>query len=1145
MMVFLKLILENCYTLSFFFMLCRFLLDLIHKVWIIELSALILTLSCAMLKGFLRSERLAVLQQALQNQDLLLIEELWNAPKALIAALAQQATGKHVLILTGASQEEIRLFHDFSLFTDRPIVDFPSWETLPSESIPPSPDIVGERYQVLKKLLDSSEPHIILTSLQACLQRLIPPAIFKDLYLSLKPGNSPSFERLIQQLVAMGYQRRPIASDKGEFAVRGGIIDIFPVSSPDPYRLEFWGDDLESLRIYDPVGQKSVRPVEQVDIPPGVELELLKEQPLQASILDYLGPQTIVIFDDLLALEDRYASLISMGGKNPAFSSIDEFLDQLEPFQKILWAQIPIEELSEIQVQDAKTTSFYSQQTAFHQLSFHMFNREWKVKRWRHPFNTVTGYLFAPEEGEPSGDEMIARLSQLAQRSCELHFLCVSELEEANLHKRLLDAGVQLPKQTFYHIGYLSSGLVTQDIDYILFPLTEITHRYKMRRQKLRSTYHTSPAENYDLLSGETVVHLNNGIGRYLGIENRPNHLGIPSEFFTIEYADNAKLYVPLNQAHLITKYVGSNEEVPKLHTLGSQRWKKTRETTERAILGYASDLLQNYAQRAIVTGFVYPSDSSDQKAFEEEFPFVETEDQLAAIANIKNDMMSNKAMDRLICGDVGYGKTEVALRAAFKAVVDGHKQVAILVPTTVLAMQHYDNFVERMSNFSINVGVLSRFRTPKQIRETLEGLAQGSVDIVIGTHRVISEDVKFKELGLVIIDEEQRFGVKAKEHLKKIKIGVDCLTLSATPIPRTLYMSLIGARDMSVINTPPQDRLPIKTIITELTDQTLKSALLREFSRDGQAFVIHNRVESIYALATRLKTLLPQARVLIAHGQMHNDEIDAAFHAFKNGHADILVATTIVENGIDIPNANTILIDRADQFGLATLYQLRGRVGRWNRRAYAYFLVPSQRSLPEISRKRLQALAEAGGYGGGMKVAMRDLEIRGAGDILGTEQSGHVSSIGFHLYCKLLKRTIQTLQGKVPSIITDTKVEFPIDARLPQDYVNEVSLRMEIYQRLGESLSWEEVEALWEEIQDRFGPPPEPAQWLYHLTRLRVYAARHGYTLLKQEKISLTIEKNKGKESIIRKILAPKYKSPQEMETKILAELTNSPYAK
>lgn len=1093
-----------------------------------------------MLKALLRSDRLTALQHALKHQDPILIEELWNAPKALIAALAQQTTGKHILILTGSSQEEARLFHDFPFFTERPVIDFPSWETLPSENIPPSPDIVGERYDLLKRLLESNEPHLVLTSLQASLQKLISPSLFQKLSLSLSQGESHPFQQLIDQLITMGYQRRPVASDKGEFAVRGGIIDLFPVSSPDPFRLEFWGDDLESLRIYDPIGQKSVRPVEKVSISPAVELELINRQEAQATILDYLGSETVVIFDDLLALEDRYASLVSMGGRSRAFYSMEEFLDLLTPLQKIFLAQRPIEEMSEVKVQNGKDTSFYSEKTIFNDLTFQVFNRDWRVKRWRHPFKTVVGTLFSPDEGEPSSDELISRIDRLGNKAWEIHFLCSTELEESTLQKRLLDARILLPKATHYHLGYLSTGLVIEETNTMLFPMTEITFRYKMRRQKQRSTYHTSPSEGFDLVPGESVVHLNNGIGRFIGMEKKPNHLGIASEFFTIEYAENAKLFVPFNQAHLITKYIGASEVIPKLSTLGSGKWKKTREQTERAILGYASDLLQSYAKREVVKGFIYPSDSDDQISFEEEFPFSETEDQLAAIASLKQDMHSTNAMDRLICGDVGYGKTEVAMRAAFKAVVDGHKQVAVLVPTTVLAMQHYETFVDRMANFPITIGVLSRFRTPKQTKETLKGLEQGSVDIIVGTHRIISSDVKFKELGLIIIDEEQRFGVRAKEHLKKIKVGVDCLTLSATPIPRTLYMSLIGARDMSVINTPPQDRLPIKTVIAEPSDLTIKNALLRELARDGQAFVIHNRIETIYGLAERIKKLLPQAKVLIAHGQMGSDELDETFHAFKSGRADILVATTIIENGIDIPNANTILIDKADHLGLAALYQLRGRVGRWNRRAYAYFLVNNQKSLSEISLQRLQALAESSGYGGGMKLAMRDLEIRGAGDILGTEQSGHVSSIGFHLYCKLLKRAVQALQGKIPSIAADTKVEIPVDARLPEDYINEVSLRMEIYQRLGEALSGEDVDAIWGEVQDRFGPAPEPAAWLYHLTRVRVFASIQGYTLIKHEKLSLTLEKGKEKETTIRKILAPRYKTPQEMESKILKLLQN-----
>lgn len=1092
-----------------------------------------------MLQEILNHERVRALENSLRAQNSVLVEHLWNSPKALIAAIALQATGKHVLVLTGASQEEVRLFHDFAFFCDRPVVDFPAWETLPSEGVAPSPDIVGDRYHVLQQVRNSAEPYIILSGLQACLQKLIPPKQFEQLYLELRKGVDFPFELLIEQLNEMGYRRASVASDKGEYAVRGGIIDVFPVSSPDPFRIEFWGDDIESIRIYDPVGQKSVRVVEEARMTPAQELELLKDPDKLTTILDYLGPNTIVIFDDLLALEDKYASLVSMGGGGSrSFSTIDSFLDKLQPLQKIFWSQQPIEELSEVKLLDRKG-NYYSEAAALHSLSFSVFSRQFTAEQWRMPFCTVEEFLLPEFQGEPAGQDLVTALGTLRDKEMRLHILCGTELEESSFHKRLLDQGVALPKHTRYHINYLSSGLALPDSNTLILPLTEITHRYKIRRQKQRSTYHTVPVESYDLVPGEMVVHLNNGIGKFLGIEKQPNHMGTVSEFFAIEYAEKAKLYVPMSQAYMISKYIGASEEIPKLHTLGSNRWKRAKETTERAILSYAADLLNMYAHREVKGGFSYPADSPDFAAFEEDFPYVETEDQLAAIAAIKQDMKDAKSMDRLVCGDVGYGKTEVAMRAAFKAVVDGHKQVAVLVPTTVLAMQHYENFMERMSHFPVEVGVVSRFRTPKQVRETLKRVQEGSIDILIGTHRLISEDVQFKDLGLIIIDEEQRFGVKAKEHLKKVKVGVDCLTMSATPIPRTLYMSLIGARDMSVINTPPQDRLPITSVITEPNDIVLKNALLRELSRDGQAYVIHNRVETIYECADHIKKLLPQARVVVGHGQMGPDEIDVVFHAFKSGQADILVATSIVENGIDIPNANTILIDKADHFGIADLYQLRGRVGRWNRRAYAYFLVKNIRSMPEISRKRLQALAESSGYGGGMKVAMRDLELRGAGNILGYEQSGHVSAIGFHLYCKLLKRAIKALQGEIPSTITDVKMEFPVDARLPEEYINEVGLRMEIYQRLGEAFSWEDVDLIWGEVEDRFGVPPEPARWLYHLTRIRVFAAAKGYTLIKQEKLSLYTEQQKGKNQVVRKAVLPLAKEPKDLEASILKVLS------
>ncbi|MBA3239157.1 MAG: transcription-repair coupling factor [Parachlamydiaceae bacterium] len=1091
-----------------------------------------------MLQRLLEGERVQQLQASLQRGDTVLIEELWNAPKALIAALAQKSTGKHILILTGGSVEETRLFHDFTFFTDVKVFDFPAWETLPSESIAPSPDTVGERYQLLQRLISDTIPCIIISNLQACLQRLLPPQSFTELYLSLKIGEVLPFQPLIARLNAMGYKRSAVASDKGEFAVRGGIIDIFPVSLPDPYRLEFWGDELESIRIYDPIGQKTIRRVEAVQITPAQELELLKGQPKLSSLLDYLGNKVIVVFDDLLALEDRYASLIAMcGSPKGSFSSIESLLDQMEPLQKLFWPQQHIEELSPVK-REAPKPKVDPKNHFLQPLSFELFNRKFKASRWQHAFLPITTFL-VPTLEESSGHELLSSLNQWHSSDLEVHFLCSSDLEKENLEKKILESQIALPKHTHFTLGYLSSGIAIPDENLLLFPVTEITQRFKIRRQKHRSTYHTAPLETFDLQPGELVVHFNQGIGRYLGLERRTDHLGIETEFLVVEYSENGKLYVPLSQAHLVTKYIGANEESPKLHGLGEGRWKRTREKTEQAILGYALELLELYAKRQLAARALYKPDGPDMLAFEEDFPYVETEDQLGAIAAIKADLLSEKCMDRLVCGDVGYGKTEVAMRAAFKAVIDGGRQVAVLVPTTVLAMQHYESFIERMSNFPVTVGVLSRFRSAKEIKETLKGAASGAIDIVIGTHRIISEDVIFKELGLIIIDEEQRFGVKAKEALKKLKVGVDCLTLSATPIPRTLYMSLIGARDLSVINTPPQDRLPITTVITDASEEAFKTAIARELARDGQAYIIHNRVETIYEMGNRVKKLFPQANIVICHGQMDSDDIDQVFHAFKSGQADILIATTIIENGIDIPNANTILIDRADQFGLADLYQLRGRVGRWNRRAYAYFLVRSMRGMAELSRKRLNALAESSGYGGGMKVAMRDLELRGAGNVLGTEQSGQVASIGFHLYCKLLKKAVQRLQGSAtPALPCETKLEFPFDARLPEEYVSETNLRIEIYQRLGEVETFTDIDTIWEEVRDRFGAPPPAALWLYHLTRIRLYASTKSYISLKLDKNGLLTEKMVRKDKVMKRFMIGQPKTPKDFETALFKVL-------
>ncbi|MCH9627402.1 MAG: Transcription-repair-coupling factor [Chlamydiales bacterium] len=1042
----------------------------------------------------------------------LVIEELWESPKALLTALIQQATGKHLVILTTHSQ----LFDNLPYFSDHVPMEFPAWESLPSEEIPPSPDIVGERYRILRAIQESDSPQLIVSTLQAVLQKLLPPERLERLHLILKKGSEVPFELLPDHLSEMGYHRRAVAADKGEFAVRGGIIDIFPVNSPDPFRIEFWDDEIASIRKYDPISQTSVGKVEEIVITPGEELELLAEEKNLATLFDYLGPNTIVVFDDIQELEEKYVASKGMAGaKTRSFATLDELLEQTDPLQKLYFAETALEEISAVKLLE-RTHNPYSTQAPPQKVTFECFNHTIAAHRWHHPFFSLN------QEDPLQGLDGIA----------SLHFVCQNESEKGTFLKRMD------PTLTpHFEKGYLSTGFVLEEPPLALIPTAELTHRYKVRRQKQRTHYHTVPTETLSLTPGEAVVHMNSGIGRFLGIERRPNHLGVETEFMLVEYAQGGKLYVPMENANLISKYIGATDTPPEFHTLGSSRWQRSRERTQQAIIGYANDLLKLQAERVIKGGEAYPPDSDLTLQFGDEFPYVETPDQLLAIQQIQSDMQGAQSMDRLVCGDVGYGKTEVAMRAAFKTVVDGGKQVAVLVPTTMLALQHYETFCDRMSGFPIRIAHISRFRKPKELKQTLVEAGEGKVDILIGTHRIVSKDVAFHNLGLVIIDEEQRFGVRAKEHLKKIRSEVDCLTLSATPIPRTLYMSLVGARDLSVINTPPEDRLPIQSVVCASSDELIKNALMRELARDGQAYVVHNRVETIYKMADKVRTLLPGARIVVGHGQMSAQELDLVFHAFKSGQADILVATSIIENGIDIPRANTILIDRADRFGLADLYQMRGRVGRWNRKAYCYFMVPSTKELSELSRKRLSALTQGGN---GMKIAMHDLEIRGAGNILGTEQSGHVAAIGFQLYCKLLKKTVTALQKKeTPLFYHEVKVEFPFDARLPDDYINETSLRMDLYQRLGDAEDGEEVDLIIEEVRDRFGPLPPEVEWLRCLSRLRIFAARNSFTLLKMTKLVFIAEQSHGKKNkISKKMVVRVPKTPQELEQVLINAL-------
>lgn len=1059
------------------------------------------------------SQRLQQLSRLLQKEATpLLLEQLPTSAKALLLAWLAERFDRHLVII---SEEPSSLLLDLPLFTHLPVATFPAWETLPHEQVSPSSDVVGARHSLLHALRTSQQPRLLLSNLQALLQKVISPDLFEQLYLTLKVGDAIGFEQLRSRIEAMGYQRSEVAADGGEYAIRGAIVDLYPVGSSFPYRIEFWDDEVERICSYDPISQTSIAKLEAIEVAPGQELELLARFGKEALLFDYMANHPLIIFDDLLAIEDRYAKLAALSAASSHhFCTMQQLLRAIEPFPKLLLASSPIEMLTEVRHSEKKA-HYYAAETEPLLMQIDMFGQAIPCYRCPHPFAPLMAEIELPEG-----------------YTCQ----CIAETEEA---AQQLLSSLEVGEPFSLHKGYLSEGFLLPELHQLFLPTAAITHQHKVVRRKQRTAHHVVPSQLFDLSVNDLVVHYHHGIGKFMGVKKRPNHLGTTIEYMELLYDQGSSLYVPMQQAHLVSKYIGAGEAIPSLHSLGGSRWQRTREKSEKAIVGYAKELLELYARRQMRQGFAYPPDSPEMKRFEEEFPYIETEDQLAAIQQVKKDMCSPHPMDRLVCGDVGYGKTEVAMRAAFKAIIDGAKQVALLVPTTVLAMQHYDNFVERMAPHGVTIEVLSRFRSAKQIKTALEALAKGTIDLVIGTHRLLGLDVQFHDLGLVIIDEEQRFGVRAKEKLKKFKAEVDCLTLSATPIPRTLHLSLSGARELSIINTPPEERLPITSSIADPTDELLKTALLRELSRGGQAYFIHNRIETLPEQADRIRGLLPQARVAIAHGSMSADELDLLFHAFKKGEVELLISTSIIENGIDIPNANTILIDRADTFGLASLYQMRGRVGRSNRPAYCYFLVDKRKSLPSNAQKRLDALiASSGGWGGGMKIAMRDLEIRGAGNILGTEQSGQVAAIGFHFYCKLLKRTVEKLQGQLPPSAAEVTIDLAIDARLPEDYVNSMGIRMEFYQRFGEAETIEEVESLWKELLDRFGRPPIEAERLYRLSRVKMVAAERGYIAIRQEKSFLCLERKGSTRKIASFTVS---NDPSAMERELLCLLSTS----
>jgi transcription-repair coupling factor (superfamily II helicase) len=1045
----------------------------------------------------------AALKKILAQQHNVIIERLWPSAKAFWIWAAHQL-GYSVLCICADTDQQSKLLAELGFFFKKEqLIDFPSWESLPCEPSLPSIDVVGLRMKGLWQLSSNHTRAIVIANVQSFQQRTPSLSSLKNHVVELRIGLKLSMKQCQSSLEKLGYSLVDRVTDKGQYALRQDIIDIFPPQELEPIRVEWWGDEIETLRSFDSSSQCSLETKDLIFLLPSCERRLMQED--FGQLIDFMPSNYCLVLDEIQEIEDRYVEIDALPGSiHSYYWRFEKALEQVKA-PKLFFSSSSIDQLSDVK---------QKMQNNQLQLEFEIFSQRYQADSL-HSLILRLHERFLTAEIDSSIPPFFQSLKQAAEDDFHIIILFASEAEkhQAQVYLKSFD------RQDSYELqpGYLSSSLVFETLKIIIAPIAEYTKHPRLWRSKLRVSHTPVSYDLLDLELGCNVVHLHHGIGVYRGIEKQKNHAGVEKDFLKIEYANQSKIFVPLEQAHLLSRYQAFDDRLIELHQIGTTKWKKQWQTAQDSIQGYAKQLLELYASRQIYQSMACPvQDSLSVVEFETDFPYELTEDQIKAISAVKSDLCRPQPMDRLICGDVGYGKTEVAMRAAFKLVLDAKAQVALLAPTTVLALQHYETFSERMSGFGVQIAVLSRFTPLKDHKKILDDLKAGRIDIVIGTHRLLSKDVLFKNLGLMIIDEEQRFGVKAKEHLKLLKKEVNCLTLSATPIPRTLHLSLMGAKELSTIATPPHDRQPIATFVCAKEDQILRAALIRELGRGGQAFYVHNDTENLPTLANHLKKLVPQAKIGIVHGQMSAREIEEAFHHFKSHLIDILVTTTIIETGIDIANANTILIDHADRFGLADLYQLRGRVGRWNRKAYAYLLYTSKKALSTIAQKRLDAIQLSNGYGGGMKVALRDLEIRGCGELLGQQQSGHISSIGFSLYCRLLQRSLDQLQGKVVIEFEKIKLEHNFPIQIPEIYIDSITLRLEIYQRISMISDEGLIDTMKLEMRDRFGPLPIEAQWLFCLSVLRIYCAKAHIQVAQvhmhsSQMLQLTYEKNMG----------------------------------
>jgi transcription-repair coupling factor (superfamily II helicase) len=1024
-----------------------------------------------------------------------------SAQPFLVATIAEHAPRSIWVICPTVRAQEL-FFESLSNWNSNASF-LPEAEFAAVENILPDPEIAAERLALLSQIEKGNVPELVVTT-QAALDQPAPSrGTLQSASLEIQRGPNMAMPALLSALSSAGYERVAQVTTRGQFAVRGGIVDIFSWQTALPLRIEFFGDEIESLREFDLDTQTSVRTREQASV------LLSAADDTSGRVRDYITQDALV-----LELEPEPDGGPSATPGSPASGSVEPpARRELAPPSHIQISENWIENVEatpedfssafvECDIGEFAIGDFMLAETKRAQFIA-------RLKQWRNEHATVAIYF--QTEGE------IERFREI---------ISADALADINLLEGTLSRGFCFP----------AANLVILSANELLgrFP---IHGRRRLRRAERRNRAQIDFSE---LNEGDLVVHLEHGIGRFLGLiempategraaaspaslELRPPKLasGARQEVLVLEFADEARLYVPLEQAYLVSRYVGVGKKSPPLSSLADAKWARAKKNATASIFDYAGKMLALQAERQTNPGHAFGADTKWQLEFEHSFPYRETPDQLTAIIDTKTDMEQPQPMDRLICGDVGFGKTEVAIRAAFKAVMEG-KQVAVLAPTTVLAQQHFETFRQRMLDYPIRIEMLSRFRSPAEQKKVLQLLREGGVDIVIGTHRLISGDVLFKDLGLVVIDEEQRFGVLHKEKFKELFKLVDVLTLSATPIPRTLYLSLVGVKDMSTIETPPQNRLPVETVVCGYDERIIRDAINRELERQGQVFFLHNRVQSIEKVRDRVAELCPNARVEFGHGQMDSDELEAVMHRFVMGKIDVLVCTTIIESGLDIPNANTIIIDRADRFGLADLYQLRGRVGRAEHKAYAYLLLPRELMMVGAARKRINAIKQYSSLGAGFRVAMRDLEIRGAGSILGTAQSGHIMAVGFDLYCQLLKQAVAQIKGQKAGwrIEVELRLDFVatnegefvhgdarVSAFLPRTYINDTTLRIQAYRRIAEIATAEQLDRLIKEWRDRFGAFPEAVENLITLTRIKLAAAKQQITRVetREDKLMLT----------------------------------------